>query len=244
MKLLVGLAGGLLLAMLAVLVAVLASLEGTRSELRTTRVGVTKAEQRSARLGEQVQPLLRAVEPLSAGGAQEELRRTGRAVSGAAGAVPPLAEDVHRGVGIATFIAQTLHSADLQPALAAVRSLTDTTVPAVDELRPALVALFAELDRPGARSLAECDRRLDARPLSAAGQVGCLLRTVPNVRGLLRDQRDLNARSLATQRSTLAHTRQIDQSFQESLVIQREILVRIRSLDKKTGGTAPPGLAP
>jgi hypothetical protein len=242
--LLVVLAGGLLLAMLAVLIAVLASLEGTRSELRTTRIGVTQAEKRSARLAEQVQPLLETAKPLSSKSAQDELRRTGRAVAGAAGAVPPLAEDARRGVGIATFIAQTLHAADLQPSLSAVRALTDTALPAFQEVRPALVGLLAELDRPGSQSLAECDRRLAARPLSANGQVGCLLRTVPNIRQLLRSQRDLNARSLVTQRRTLTHTQQINQLLDESLVIQREILVRIRSLDTKTGGTAPSATAP
>jgi hypothetical protein len=158
--------------------------------------------------------------------------------------VPPLAEDARRGVGVATFIAQTLYAADLQPSLSAVRALTDTALPAFHEVRPALMGLIAELDRPGSQSLAECDRRLAARPVSAQGQLGCLLRTVPNIRHLLRSQRDLNARSVATQRSTLTQTRQLNRLLDESLVIQREILVRIRSLDTKTGGTAPSATAP
>jgi hypothetical protein len=117
--------------------------------------------------------------------------------------------------------------------------LTAVAVPASRQLTPALAAVQTELGRGGYRSLASCDHRLAARAPAAPGQIACLLRTVPNVRALLKEQRDLNAKVLTTQRGTLSYNRRIYDLFVESLRIQREILQRTRSLDTKTGGPAP-----
>ena len=236
----VGLAAVLFLAILAVLIAVLVSLEGTRSEIRTTRMGVTEAEQRFERVTDRVQPLLDAAAPLTEESSQRDLRRAGRTISEAAGEVPALASDARRGVGAAIFIAQILNAADLGTTLGAVRSFADAAVPAARTLVPAADRLLAELDRGGSRSLAACDDRLRTRVPSARGQIGCLLRTVPNVRGLLRSQRRINRESLGTQRDTRLITRRIQTLFAESLAIQREILERARSIDRKL----PPPVTP
>ena len=229
----------LLVGVLAVLIAVLVSLEGSRSEIRTTRLGVTQAEERSERLAEQVRPLLEAAAPLVTDASQRELRRTGRDLSEAAGQVSPLAEDARRGVGVATFIAQVLHGAELGPSLGAVRSLADAALPATLRLVPAAAGLSAELDRTASSSTASCDRQLRSAAPSARGQVACLIRTAPDIRALLRSQRDINARTLATQTDTLSYTRRIHALFVQSVAIQREVLARTKSLDDKTGGPAP-----
>ena len=49
----------------------------------------------------------------------------------------------------------------------------------------------------------------------------------------------ITRKSLATQHDTLSVTRRINGLFVESLAIQRELLERTRSLDRKTGGPAP-----
>ena len=234
------LAGLLLVAILAVLIAVLASLEGTRSEIRTTRAGVTAAEQRFQRITERLSPLLDAAAPLSKQASQRDLRRAGRTLTDAADEVPALARATRSGVGAAIFIAQTLNAADLNTSLTAVRSLADAAVPATRALVPAANGLVAELDRVGNRSLAVCDDRLRTRAPSTPGQVSCLLRIVPNVRALLRSQRDINRATLGTQRDTLLFTRRNHRLFVESLGIQREILQRTRSIDRKL----PPPVAP
>jgi hypothetical protein len=201
------LAGLLLVGMLAVLVAVLASLEGTRSELRTTRKGVIAAERRSAHLDRQIQPLLQTTGALTSAPNQRRLRQTGQQLSAAAGQVPPLADDAHRGVDIAGFIAGTLRAADLGSATVAVRTLADAAVPAARQLLPV---------------------------------TDHLLPSIETVQDLLRAQLDANRKTLSTQRLTLGHTQRIEALFDQSLTIQREILERTRSLDRKTGGTAPP----
>ena len=224
----VAFAGLLLLGVLAVLIAVLVSLEGTRSEIRTTRMGVTAAEQRFERVTERLQPLLDATAPLADESSRADLREAGRSLSEAAGDVPALADDARRGVGAATFIAQTLQAADLGGSLTGVRWLTDSAT-----------RLLADLDQDGRRSLTACDRQLQTGAPSDSGQVACLLRVVPNIRALLRAQRRLNRTSVKTQRGTLSLNRRIHALLAESLSIQREILERTRSLDRKTGGPAP-----
>ena len=194
---------------------------------------VSETEQRVERLTDRLQPLLGLAAPLTDDSSRRDLRRAGESVSDAAGEVPALASDARRALRAAIFIAQTLQGADLGGSLTAVRSLADAAEPAARQLVPTITSLLLELDRGGTRSLAECDRRLSTRAPSARGQIGCLLRTVPSIRGLLR-------RSLATQRTTRSFTRRIHRLFAESIVIQREILERTRSLDRKTGGPAPP----
>jgi hypothetical protein len=213
-----GLAGVLLVGMLVVLIAVLASLEGTRSELRTTRAAVTDADQRARRASDVLRPYLEAAAPLTEKSSQRRLRRVGRTLTAAAGAVPPLAEDAHNGVGAAVFIAQVLQG----------------------RFVPAAERLFAELNRNDRRSLASCDKSLRSRAPSAAGQIDCLLRVVPNVRGLLESQRELNRASLTTQRDTLARTRRIHKLFIRSLAIQRQLLKETQSINRKL----PPPVTP
>ena len=174
-------------------------------------------------------PLLEAAAPLTEKSSQRDLRRAGRTLTDAAGAVPGLADDARDGVGAAIFIAQTLHSAEIGTSLAELRSFL-----------PAASRLLAELDRDERGSLARCDAQLRTRALTTAGQVGCLLQIVPNIRNLLKSQRAINRASLSTQRRTLARTGRTNQLFAESLAIQREILERTRSIDRKL----PPPVAP
>jgi hypothetical protein len=136
------LGGVLLLGILAVLVAVLVSLESSRSEIRTTRVGVIQAEERSERLARRLQPFLDATVPLTEKSSQKSLRRAGRSIVDAAGSVPGLAEDARRGVGAAAFIAGILQASDIGNSLAALRLLTDTAVPVLRDLAPSAVALL------------------------------------------------------------------------------------------------------
>lgn len=217
-RVVVGLAGALLLGMLVVLIAVLFSLEGTRSELRTTRAAVTDADHRARRASEALRPFLAAAAPLTEKSSRRRLSRAGRTLTDAADAVPPLAQDVRGGVGAAVFIAQTLQG----------------------RFVPAAERLFAELNRNDRRSLSSCDESLRTRAPSAAGQVGCLLRVVPNVRGLLRSQRALNRASLTTQRDTLSRIRRINNLFIQSLAIQRQLLEETQSINRKL----PPPVAP
>jgi hypothetical protein len=241
-KIAVGVAGLALVGILVVLIAVLASLEGTRSEIRTTRMGVNEAEQRFQRITAQLEPLLAAVEPLADGTSQRDLARTGRSLTRAADKVPGLADDARRGLDAAVFIASTLRSADIEGALGAVRSATEAIVrdvlPAASvllddlDLSEARSSLLAELDTRGALSVKTCDTRLRDLPPSASGQLGCLLRTVPNMRLLLRTQRSILRSSDLTQK-------RIATMLAESLAIQRGIREHVRSLDQKTGGTSP-----
>jgi len=235
-----------LVGMLGVLIAVLVSLEGTRSEIRTTRMGVTQAEQRFERVTKQVQPLLDATKPLlsEVGGSDSELRKTGRGVARAAKEVPALARDARRGLEAATFLAQTVGDADLGRTLSSVRVLAEAATANGDLSRLISGAdrLVAGLAVGGRQSLATCDARLRDRPASAPGQASCLLRVVPNLRSLLRSLRRLNRLSAMTQLTQLSVTRRTDERFAESILIQRQLLDRVRSIDRKTVG--PPEGAP
>lgn len=228
-KALAGLAGLVLVGMLATLVAVLVSLEGTRSEIRTTRMGVTEAESRFQRVTERLSPVLEAAAPLTEGATQDRLARTGRSVTRAAGAVPALATDARRGVEAATFVATVLRGAELGPALRVLRSTATGAARALDAL-----------DVRGARSQIACDRRLRDLPPSAPGQVGCLLRTVPNVRSLLRSQRRLNRITATTQVEQLSVSRRQLALLEQSLAIQGDIRARVESIDRRTGGSPAP----
>lgn len=220
----VALAGLLIVGMLAVLVSVLISLESTRSEIRTTRAGVVDADQRLQRASRNLRPLLDAVQPLTGGDTRRRVRHTTTALAAAVDRLPEVARRAGEGIDAATFIASTLDRAGLEQALSSVRSLADATRTAA---------------QPGARSLDACDASLRSRPPGARGQIGCLLRTVPNIRALLRSQRRLNRKSTRTQVTQLSVTQRTFQLISESLAIQRELLEHARSLDRKTGGTAP-----
>ena len=182
------LGGILLLGILAVLVAVLVSLEGSRSEIRTTRVGVTEAERRSQRLAERLRPLIDATLPLTEKSSQRDLRRAGAAISDAAGSVPALADDARRGVGAAAFIAETLQGSDLGHSLAALRLLTDTAVPALRDLAPSAVRLLKSQRDINSESLATQRATLELTERIQA----------------------LFVESLAVQRETLGRVRSLD----------------------------------
>jgi hypothetical protein len=224
----VALAALLLVGMLATLVAVLISLEGTRSEIRTTRIGVVDTDARLRRVTDQLSPVLGAVAPLASQSSERAVRSTGRSVATAAGRVPALSDDARRAADAAGYIGQTLQDARLPPTLGALRGLASDAAPAL----PSLARFLSALDAPGPRSLAACEARLRVRAPADAGQIGCLLRFVPSIRRLLVTQTTLNARSVRTQRSTLA-------TLRESLAVQRETLTHVRSIDDKTLGPAP-----
>lgn len=302
----VALAGLLLLGILVVLVAVLLSLEGTRSELRTTRSQVDRIDERVGRVGDVVQPLLDVTGPLRTPQARRSLRAAGSTVVAAAAAVPPLAESTRQAAGAATSIAGSLQDADLARSLAAVRTIAGTLrsarlAPALDAVQRIGTTLqaggrltrvlraadgaAADLRTSRPPSQVTCDLRLRTRPVASPGQVACLARTVPNIRLLLRQQRDLTGTSVRTQGLLLDETRQLDtrletslevqqdldrigraiqtiaatidgrtatlqggvgrvqQQFDESLGIQRELLAHARSIDAKVPPLNPTGIA-
>jgi hypothetical protein len=174
-----------LVGMLAVLVALLISLEGTRSEIRTTRAGVVAADRRFARLAGELEPLLRVAAPLTA---DDGRRRLGRAATRAAASIdelPGLADRAREGVDAATFLATTLERSRVPGTLSSVR------------------------------------------------------RTLPDALAVLRSQRRLTRVSTVTQRQQLAIITRTFALLSESLGIQRELLDRTRSIDRKTGGPAP-----
>lgn len=181
----VGLAAVVLVGMLAVLIAVLVSLEGTRSEIRTTRAGVVAADQRFQRVAEQLEPLLAATAPLAGDGARRRLRGTTVKLADSVEQLPALADRAKQGVEAATFIATTLDRSGLRKTFLAVRD------------------------------------------------------GLSRIRALLGSQRALTHVSTRTQLSQLSITRRTFALLSESLAIQREILERTRSLDRKTGGPAP-----
>jgi hypothetical protein len=215
----VALAALLLVAMLATLIAVLVSLESTRSEIRTTRAGVVDTDQRLQRASRQLQPLL-------GGEARRRIGSTAGALGHALDQLPEAARRARQGVDAATFLASTLDEAQLPRALTSLRTLADAALTAA---------------RPGVHSLDACDASLRRRPPGASGQLGCLLRTVPNIRALLRSQRRLNRKSTTTQLRQLSLMQRTYELLAQSLAIQRETLEHARSIDRKTGGTAPAG---
>jgi hypothetical protein len=224
----VALAALLLLGMLGTLVAVLISLEGTRSEIRTTRMGVLDTDAHLRRVTDQLSPVLGAVAPLTSPSSKRTVRRTGRSLLGAADRVPAIGDDARRAADAAGYIGQTLQDAQLAPTLSSLRGLANDAHPAL----PSLARFLSSLDAVGPRSLAACGTRLQERAPAQPGQLGCALRFVPDIRALLVDLRRLNARSTRIQASTLAVLRR-------SLAIQQETLTHVRSIDDKTLGPPP-----
>lgn len=237
-RIVLAIAGLLLLGILAVLVAVLVSLESTRTEIQVTRGVVTAAENRVQTLSDGPSPLLEATAPLAGAGAQADVRRALRRAAGAIGIIPGLSEDVTRGVSAAAGLAGEVQAAGLVETLATARRLADVATPAVQDLGARASALLASLDATGG-SIRECSQRLRTLAPSQPGQVACVLRFVPNLRALVRRVRTVLDSSLSTQRGTRRLTRSTLARLEESLGVQREILVHVRSLDQKTGGPAP-----
>ena len=183
-----GLAALLLLGMLGTLVAVLISLEGTRSEIRTTRRGVLDTDVHLRRVTNQLSPVLSAVAPLTSTSSTRTVRRTGRSLVAAAARVPAIGDDAHRAADAAGYIGQTLQDAQLAPTLTAVRGLASDGHQAL----PGLSRLIAALDAPGPQSLTACTTRLRVGAPAQPGQLGCALRFAPDIRSLLVDLRGLN----------------------------------------------------
>lgn len=234
-KVVAGLGGLLLVAILLVLTFVLLSLEGTRDEITSTRAELEQTDRRVQRLGNGFAPVLDAVKPIVSRASKRQVRRTAGRVAGATAEIPVLADDVRSTVGIVSAIAGQVEGGDLAGSLTAVRGLAGTLVPAGRQAS----ALLAALDVPGSRSLTVCEDRLKLRAPSQPGQIGCLLRLVPNFRALLDAQRRILTRSRRIQDRTRSLTRANLEALRESLAIQRQILVHVRSLDTKSGGTVP-----
>jgi hypothetical protein len=222
------LAALLLLGMLGTLVAVLVSLEGTRSEIRTTRMGVVDTDAHLRRVTDQLSPVLSAVAPLTSASSTSAVRRTGRSLGTAADRVPGIGDDARRAADAAGYVGQTLQDARLAPTLSSLRGLASDAHPAL----PSLARLLAGLDAPGPRSLRACGSDLRLRAPARPGQLGCALRFVPAIHALLLDLRRLNATSTRLQASTLA-------TLRASLAVQQETLTHVRSIDDKTLGPAP-----
>jgi hypothetical protein len=205
-------AGVLLLAILAVLVAVLVSLEGSRSEIRTTRMQVSSADARVQRITTSLVPLLEAVKPLTTTSSRRRLGSDRGVLTQAAGRVPGLADDTQSVLGTTSSIAQVLSTSDLGRTLGGVRALTDATLS----------------DGRLGHVLTGADRVLGAIDTRALSQGLPALRTLPDIR-----------RRLQTLQAQGLHTnRRADQTLavlQESLAVQRETLVHARSLDRKVG---------
>ena len=146
-----------------------------------------------------------------------------------------------RAADAAGYIGGALHDGQLTTTLIALRGLAgdaasgERLVLALDgasRVLPVAARMLSALDTPGPQSLAACESRLRVRAPSQPGQVGCLLRIVPEVRRLLADVRQLNRTSIRIQGETLTQLR-------SSLAVQRETLTHVRSLDNKTAGPAP-----
>jgi hypothetical protein len=229
----VALAALLLLGMLGTLVAVLISLEGTRSEIRTTRKGVLDTDAHLRRVTNQLSPVLSAVAPLTSTSSARTVRRTRRSLVAAAVRVPAIGADTRRAADAAGYIGQSLQDAQLTPTLTAVRGLASEG----HQSLPSLARLLGALNAPGPQSLTACTTRLRVGAPAQPGQLGCALRFVPEIRSLLVALRGLNATSTRVQAATLAVLR-------ESLAVQRETLGHVRSLDDKTLGPAPASVLP
>jgi hypothetical protein len=206
------LGGLLLMGMLATLIAVLVSLEGTRSEIRTTRAHLTNVDQRVERVTGQLSPLAAGVAPLTTPQARRDLKATTRALPEAV--------------------------AQLPSALRALRALTDAALMhgRLPRALDGADGFFSALQQPGAASQATCDARLRRRAPIVAGQIGCLLRTAANARTLLSSQRRLTGRSVRVQLDNLGLTRQVVQLMSQSLAVQRETLAHVRAVDRKLPG--------
>ena len=103
-----------------------------------------------------------------------------------------------RAADAAGYIGGALHDGQLTTTLIALRGLAgdaasgERLVLALDgasRVLPVAARMLSALDTPGPQSLAACESRLRVRAPSQPGQVGCLLRIVPEVRRLLADVR-------------------------------------------------------
>src|SRR4051794_3974144 len=180
--------------MLATLIAVLVSLEGTRSEIRTTRAGVVAADRRLARVTRGLEPVLAATRPLAAAGARRRLRKTTGTLADSVDQLPALAERARDGMDAVTFIAATLDRSDLRRSLSSLRVLADTALAGDRFAR--LLETFPEVP-----ALLRAQRRLLRASVSTQqGQLSVLERAFAVL-----------SESLTIQRETLDHARSLDQ---------------------------------
>lgn len=217
-------AGVLLLTMIGLLIAQLAVLKDSREHIEAqdhkiaTLQGEGERALREARPAvEQAEPLLRrARRLLTPAGASIE------SVTSAADAMPRLVAGADLLVSESIPLIQALRANDAPGAIAAVGRLADALAE-----RDRLVRTIDATER----MLAELERtRLIPRSSEAIPRFEDLLV------GLLQVQR----RTLSTQKLSLrTQRRQVNLTF-ESVRIQRELLERTRSIDRKTGPTPPP----
>ena len=223
-RVVVALAGLLLLGLLGVLIAVFFSLEATRSEMRHTQRDV---QTRVTSVDSGLQPLLGALEPLTSTARTRKLKAGVRNAQGAIATIPGIAGDTSEAVRLVALISSQLRGAEL-PQL--TRSLTDGRLKTtLDDVH----RLVGGLEDAKVHSQAICDRRLRGRAAIADGQLACAMRTLANMRFLLSSQRRLTRRSLEVQIKGVNLTRQVTRLLSDSLAIQREILGHVRSLDSK-----------
>jgi hypothetical protein len=142
------------------------------------------------------------------------------------------------------------------PVLRDARPVLRATAPLVRDLRAEMVPLLRSLRgvdlRPAARLVDQGNELIDA--LRASEAIPRTLRAadlVPEITGLLRGTFAVQRDTLRVQRRTFRVNRQSRDLqrqallvLQRSLAVQEEALVHVRSIDRKTGGTAPGTGAP
>lgn len=219
---------------MAGIVLLLLSLESTRGELRDTHGEVTDVTARVQRLDRELNPLLSTVATLTGAVRRPQLRAGVRSAATAVGTLPGLAQDTTDGLQALSLITDAIGRSDLATVLPQVAASLRRAQDPDSELARALeggTRLLAGLRTTRIPSQAVCDQRLLHRP--GIDLLDCVLRTLPNARKLLSDQRRLTARSIRIQTSTENLVRQGVGLLTESLGIQREILGHARSLDTK-----------
>lgn len=228
------LAGLLLIALVVGIALVLVSLERTRADVRTTRADVTDVTDRVQRLDGQLAPLLTSVGALTTAAGGPKLRTGLRDAGTAVSALPGLARDAETGLDALGLVTDAVGRSDLAtvlPAVAAALARAQRPGSGLARGLDGATRLPAGLRDPDVPSQATCDRRLLTR--AGIDQLGCVLRTLPNARRLLSDQRRITSRSLRVQLATATVTRRTEALLVQSLGVQRELLVVARSLDRK-----------
>jgi hypothetical protein len=136
------------------------------------------------------------------------------------GEARPVVKSLGRSIGpVRTAVSATAQAAERLPALVRVtEALAEAAFPVLGDLREADLA----------RLLAE---------VRAEGLIPSSARAARETPRLLRRSVRLQLSSLETQRATL-------RTLLTSLDVQRQTLESVKSIDRKTGGTVPPGGAP
>lgn len=213
----------LLLAVLGVLVAVLAVLQDSRTHIAAQDHKIARLEGSAKPLLAEARPAVRQAEPLLRR-AQRLLSPAGQSfesITTAADEVPRLAAGADLVLSEAIPLLQALNASNAPGAIAAVGRLSEALA-AGDRLVRTVDAADV--------TLTELER---TRLIPQASEV------LPRLQALLGDIVVVQKRTLRTQvKSLRTQRRQANLTF-ESIRIQREILERTRSIDRKTG-PAPP----